>query len=193
MTIQTEAMRLAKTEQAMARRDHKMNALAAQQEQSFSEVAEAKAALALAILRERGVLDLPSVQLTTLLSSLDISTAKAVHGAIIAAAPEASAERPVPSDAAVSVSVQLSHNAAETKRNLLTDAGLRWNGKAGRWVGMVDRSHVTELEAAFGDRVSVKPEAQSADAAPGSAPAAEDVRVDAPGLIEPAEEPVVDR
>jgi hypothetical protein len=53
----------------------------------------------------------------------------------------------------VDIFVRLSANTSAAKRRALGAAGLRWNGRVGRWTGKVSASKVESLRAMFGDRV----------------------------------------
>jgi septal ring factor EnvC (AmiA/AmiB activator) len=98
--VEKELRHLAKAETTIAQRDRKIAALQAEQDQARREIEADKERLALTILRQRGVLGVPAVQIATLLSNLDMS-ATAVHGAIIASVPplqdEASDRQKLPS------------------------------------------------------------------------------------------------
>ena len=159
-TILQHAKRLAKQETAIKRRDQRLAQLAAEQEQDRVAAAAAREQLALAVLRERGLIDLPAEQLVTLLSGLGNTTATAVQGAIIAAAPPLQAEEPGEQEPpamaqAVVVTVQISRNAAKIKRKALKAAGVKWNGKRECWRGTVDRCRVGALRAMFGERLTL--------------------------------------
>ncbi len=188
MNVDKEVRRLVNAENAMAERDRKLAALLAEQEHARGDSDAAKERLALAMLRQRGVFDLPASQLVTLLSTFDVSVT-AVHGAIITSAPpsqtEQKAHEPPVSSETVDVRVQISRNVAEAKRDLLVRSGLRWNGKAGQWIGSVDRSHVAGLLTVFGERVAIKPSIEAA-ATPAISPAPDELAV-APDAEAPSE------
>jgi hypothetical protein len=49
--------------------------------------------------------------------------------------------------------VRLSRNASVSNREALDAAGLRWNGRRERWIGLVSVAQLTELRQVFGKRV----------------------------------------
>jgi hypothetical protein len=49
--------------------------------------------------------------------------------------------------------VKISRNAAPDKRRELSAAGLRWNGRIGRWIGKINQEALEKLRRAFGERV----------------------------------------
>lgn len=171
MNVDKEVRRLVKAEKALAERACKLAAMQAEQQKEQSVSDAAKESLVLKMLRQRGIFNLPAEQLIALVSRLDLP-ATVVHDAIIASAPPLQAEEtrhePLPETTdTVEITVQISRNAGEEKRAVLNRAGLRWNGKAGRWVGKVDRTVLAELQAAFGERVAIRQvAAESAPAAP---------------------------
>jgi hypothetical protein len=188
MNVDKELRRLAKAEKAIAARDRKLAAMQDEQVQARGASDAAKERLALTMLRQRGVFDLSAGQLMALLSGVTPAVAM-VHGAIVTSAPPVHAEEnggvetsAVPGS--VDVAVKISRNAAEAKRDLLSRAGLKWNGKAGQWIGTVDRSRVSELQAVFGERVAIKfaPEHEAPVVTP--APAEPVVVPDAAGASE---------
>lgn len=190
--VDKELRRLAKAERAIAQRDRKLAALQAEQEQARGESEAGKERLAMTILRRRGVFGLPAEQLATALSNLDIPAA-AVRGAIIASASPLQAEAsdlqklPAASET-IDVSVQISRNAAEAKRGLLTQAGMKWNGKAGRWIGRVDRRDLDELKAAFGERLTIKSGIEGVGRTAAATPAPNEERpAVAPAAADPSE------
>lgn len=110
-----------------------------------------------------------------------------VHGAIITSAPpvqvdqNSGVETPAVSGS-VDVTVKISSNCAEAKRKLLDHAKLKWNGKDGWWIGSVDRSHLAELRAVFGERLTIAPAGETAVVAPAAAEPI--VEVDANDTVE---------
>lgn len=190
MNINKTVQHLIRAEDAIAERNRKLAALEAEQGRARDENDNAKERLAVALLRERGVFGLPTTQLAALLSNLEVRGV-AVHGAIIASA------RPVQIEAndgkellgaseTVGVRVQISRNTAEAKRDLLIEAGLRWNGKAGRWIGRVDRRSLDELKAGFADRLEIDPETEEVGWALSATPVRERSAV-TPALVDPSE------
>jgi hypothetical protein len=163
MNVDKYVRQLVKKETAIAKRDRRLSELAEDQERDRVEAAQGREQLALAVLGKRGLLDLPTAQLMEKLSNLDAVAiaGEGLGGAIISAPLPAQTVKPVGEPASatsekIDVTVRISGNAAEAKRTLLSDAGLRWNGKAGRWIGAVDRYRIEELRAVFGDRVAIK-------------------------------------
>jgi len=190
VNVDRELRRLARGERMIAERDREIAGMQAQQTQARDASVAAKERFAVALLRARGALDLPAEALAALLSNLGTDV-DAGHGAIIAAPPPLQAEAhdgqeqlapPEPGDT-VQVRVRISRNSSEDKRDRLTRAGLRWNGRSARWIGRVDRRQHDELVAAFGDRVSVAPVAGDADRAAVTATVA---RLDMPAVVPPA-------
>lgn len=160
MNVDKEVKRLRKAENAIAERDRKLAVMQAAQEQARDESDAAKERLALILLRRRRVFELPAAQFVALLSHVELPHV-AVRGAIIASAPPLEAEEMskeasrVTADT-VEVTVQISRNSGQEKRAVLSRAGLRWNGKSGRWVGKVDRALLAELQSVFGERVATR-------------------------------------
>jgi hypothetical protein len=146
----------------IADRDREIATLQAQQTQARHASAAAKERFAVALLRERGALDLPAEALVALLSPLDVD-GDATRDAVAAKAPPLQAEAddgpdkvaPAEANEVVAVTVRITRNVGRDKRGQLTAAGLRWNGRLARWVGQVDRRRHGELVVAFGDRVSI--------------------------------------
>jgi hypothetical protein len=58
-----------------------------------------------------------------------------------------------PASGNVEVFVKISRNAAPDKRRELSAAGLRWNGRVGRWIGKINPEAREKLSRLFGERV----------------------------------------
>lgn len=166
MNVDTELRRLAKAEKAIAARDRKLATLRDEQVQARGASDAAKEQLALTILRQRGVFDLSAEQLMEQLAGITPAVAT-VHGAINTSALPSQVDEnggvvPPSVSGSVDVVVKISINCADAKRKLLERAKMKWNGKDGRWYGRVDPSHLAELRAVFGARVTIEPAGEGA-------------------------------
>jgi len=65
----------------------------------------------------------------------------------------------------IEVFVKLSRNAALAKRRELSQAGLHWNGRVGRWIGKIDAEALGKLRRVFGERVEERALAAPAEEA----------------------------
>lgn len=154
---------IVRSERAIAARGARIEALQARQTQALSDVRSRKAALALAALREAGLLDLPIADLAAVLSS--ISTERAVRGSNITEPAMARPEPDAVSDGTgpFAVAVRISRNVGDDRRAVLTETRLRWNGKRGAWVGDVDRPGLAQLQAVFAGKITIATDAAPAD------------------------------
>ncbi|MCW5691665.1 MAG: hypothetical protein KIT48_04815 [Pseudolabrys sp.] len=162
MDVDKQVRRLVRAEAKILERDREIADLQAEQERERSESNAAKERLALAVLRRQGAFELPASRLVALLSGFEVPSLSE-QGVIMTPPPPPPPPLPPPSEPeaidgqqlpTVDVSVRISRNAAEEKREALSSAGLKWNGRAGRWVGSVGRSDLANLQAVFGDRVA---------------------------------------
>jgi len=157
MNVDKEIRRIVRAEAAIEERDRRLADMQADQERARDESIAAKEQLVLTILRKRGVFGLPVSQIMALLGAVEMPF-DPVRVGIVTSAPPLQTEtigEPAVAAQANAVTVRISRNAAEGKRNVLINAGLKWHGKAGRWVGMVDRTRLAELRSVFGERVTI--------------------------------------
>jgi hypothetical protein len=173
MNVDKELRRLAKAEKAIAARDRKLAALQDEQVQARGASDAAKEQLALTMLRQRGVFNLSAGQLMALLAGITPAVVT-VHGAVNTSAPPLQVDEnggvatpAVPGS--VDVTVKFSSNCSKAKRKLLRRAKLTWNGKDGRWIGRVERTHLAELRAVFGERLAIEPAGEAGVFTPASA------------------------
>jgi hypothetical protein len=63
----------------------------------------------------------------------------------------------------IEVVVKLSRNASVSNRRALAAAGLHWNGRIGRWIGMTSAEILESLRRGFGERVEARAPAMPAE------------------------------
>jgi hypothetical protein len=178
MAVERQVELLARAEQTIARRELKLGNLLAQQEEAHAEVAVAKERLALAVLRERGLLDLPAAGLVDVLRSFRDVPADMGQRAVSATAAPVQAKKPAAEEATamqgttVPVVVRFSAHPGAEKRALFKKTRLHWNGKKEWWRGKVTPGQLEQLQQTFPGRVSVLEgaDAEVAPAAEGPAP-----------------------
>ncbi|MBS0535244.1 MAG: hypothetical protein JSR72_14395 [Proteobacteria bacterium] len=174
MIIEKQVKQLAALEKAIARRAQRLTVLQADQQRELSISESAKERLALDLLRRRDAFSLPVQQLVAMLTHLDMTSVtdpQVMFTSVQPSETESNSGQPASAGSAgLDVTVRISRNASEKNREALSRAGMRWNGKVGRWVGTVDRSRLTELKSVFGDRVKTSQavEEQQTSAAPAS-------------------------
>ncbi len=191
MNVDKEIMRLVRNEAAIEERDRKLAVMQAEQGRAREKSIAAKEQLVLTILRKRGVFGLPVSQIMALLGMVEMPF-DPIRVDIVTSAPPLQAEtigEPAVAAQASAVTVRISRNAADGKRNVLIHAGLKWNGKAGWWAGMVDRTRLAELRSVFGERVTISPAieqtAASSPALPAEAAIDRDPRLASESPLEP--------
>jgi hypothetical protein len=100
-------------------------------------------AVLLETIRKLGIARLPIGEVLTILKQL----------AEIQNMPVPASESAGAASDSVEVTVKISRNAAPDKRRELSAAGLRWNGRIGRWTGKINQEALEKLRRAFGERV----------------------------------------
>jgi hypothetical protein len=156
MNVDKEIRRVVKAEAAIEERDRRLADIQAEQDRARDKSIADKEQLVFAILRKRGVFGLPVSQLLALLARIEMPCSPVGVDIVMSAPPLQTETIREPAAAAqTNVTVRISRNAADGKRNVLIDAGLKWNGKAGSWGGLVDRARLAELWSIFGERVTI--------------------------------------
>lgn len=185
MTIQMQTKRLTQLEAAIDRRDLKLAELKVAQEQQRAQATSQREALALVVLRQQGLLDLPATQLVDLLSSLGNAPTNAPADAVVAGptaqqAEQVAAPELVAAPDTIAVAVRLGAHPGNTNRPILENTGfhadrkkqkqpgLQWNGKQQQWRGKVTPLELQLLQARFGDRVLVLADEPATAVAPGT-------------------------
>jgi hypothetical protein len=182
-TIEKQIRSLEKLDDVILRDEHRLAETSAQLRQKRADAITARESLALDVLRDSGVLELPPGEIVDLLSSLKVPS-EAEHAGIPSAPPDAStakaekaterAKIPRPAMAAkechgsrgsqpasdtggaVHVVVKISRNVAAEKERVLKRARMRWSGKAGHWHGEVSAEVAERLRTSFAERVTVQ-------------------------------------
>jgi hypothetical protein len=110
-------------------------------------------------IRRLGILRLPIGQVLAALEQLaDVQNVPVpVSEGVVALA------GPPPGD--IEVFVKLSRNASLGNRRELSAAGLRWNGRVGRWTGKISADTLEKLRRMFGERVAGRAPAALAEEA----------------------------
>ncbi|MFL9826146.1 hypothetical protein [Rhodoplanes sp. SY1] len=160
MTIGRYRARVDKLERKLISHDEMLERISAERARCAFECMAAKEELLIALARRHGILDLPTVDMISVLEKVaEIHSGGSIHFGSL----DPSGEDPrVDPDGMtytgdlIKIELEASRNVGRVKRAAIDGARLRWHGKAGLWHGEVDGALLSGLQELFGCKLRIR-------------------------------------